>query len=100
MVNYKCHCLSALSLIVFDSLFVFRIALWPIAGKELTSAFRSCCFTLCRLNCMCSFPVWSLGQDVEFDCIGSSLSFRLLIMSLHVHTHFFQERQDYCEVVV
>ena len=26
-------------------------------------------FTLCRLNCLYSFPVWYLGQDVEFDCI-------------------------------
>ena len=23
------------------------------------------------LNCRCPFPVWCLGQDVEFDCIGS-----------------------------
>ena len=22
-------------------------------------------------NCRCPFPVWCLGQDVEFDCIGS-----------------------------
>ena len=28
------------------------------------------CFTLCRLNCFCSFPVCCLGQDVEFNCIG------------------------------
>ena len=28
-------------------------------------AVRLCCF-----NCLCSFPVWCLGQDVEFDCIG------------------------------
>ena len=32
-----------------------------------------------RLNCKCPFPVWCLGQDVEFDCIGSgSLPFYLL----------------------
>ena len=24
----------------------------------------------CRLNCLCSFPVWCLGQDLQFDCIG------------------------------
>ena len=29
------------------------------------------CFILCRLICICSFPVRCLGQDVEFDCIGS-----------------------------
>ena len=28
--------------------------------------------------CLCSFPVWCLGQDVEFDCIGGcSLPFHL-----------------------
>ena len=26
---------------------------------------------LCCLNCMCSFPVCCLGQEVKFDCIGS-----------------------------
>ena len=25
---------------------------------------------LCRLYCMCSFPVWCLGEDMELDCIG------------------------------
>ena len=40
--------------------------------------FSLCCFILCRL--VCSFPVWCLGQDVEFDCIGSwTLPFHLLI---------------------
>ena len=34
-------------------------------------AFRLYCITLCRLNCLCSFPVWCLGKDVGFDCIGS-----------------------------
>ena len=34
-------------------------------------AFHLCCFTLCRLNCLCSFSVCQcLGQDVEFDCVG------------------------------
>ena len=28
-------------------------------------AFRLCCLTLCRLNCLCSFTVWCLGYDVE-----------------------------------
>ena len=31
-------------------------------------AFRLCCFILFRLNCLCSLPVWCLGQNVEFDC--------------------------------
>ena len=25
---------------------------------------------VCKKNCLCSFPVWCLGQDMEFDCIG------------------------------
>ena len=29
-------------------------------------ALRLCCF-----NCLCSFPIWCLGKDVEFDCIDS-----------------------------
>ena len=33
---------------------------------------------LYRLNCMCSFPIWCLGQDVELNCIGSwALPFHL-----------------------
>ena len=45
----------------------------------LLLAFRLCCFTLCRLDCLCSFPVWCLGQDVKFDYTGSrSLPFHLL----------------------
>ena len=30
-------------------------------------AFYSCCFILCRLNCIGFFPVWCLGQDVELN---------------------------------
>ena len=26
---------------------------------------------LCRLDCLCSFPVWCQGKVVEFDRIGS-----------------------------
>ena len=30
-------------------------------------------------RCLCCFPLWCLGQNVEFDCIGSwSLPFHLL----------------------
>ena len=42
-------------------------------------AFRLCCFTLCRLNRFCSFPIRCLGQEVGFDCISSrSLPFHQL----------------------
>ena len=45
---------------------------------------------LCRLNCVCSFSIWYLRQDVEFDCIGSwSLPFHLLFAFwTHVHRCF------------
>ena len=39
--------------------------------KAVLLSFRLCCFSLCRLNCLCSFPTFFLGQDVEFDCVGS-----------------------------
>ena len=61
------------NLFVFDLLLnVFRIALWPSIGKELSLWLVTCAvLSWCRLNCRCPFPVWCLGQDVEFDCIGS-----------------------------
>ena len=35
-------------------------------------------YTLCRSMCLCSFPVWCLGQNVEFVSISSSsFSFHL-----------------------
>ena len=60
-------------MVVFDLLFnLFRVAVWPSVGKELSTCFFSCAvFILGRLNCRCPFPVWYLGQDVEFDCIGT-----------------------------
>ena len=67
-------------LFVFDLWFnLFRIALWPSVGKELSPWFFTCAvFILVRLNCRCPLPVWCLGQDVEFDCICSwSLPFYL-----------------------
>ena len=50
-----------------------------LLGKSCPMAFCSFCIFLCYLNCMCSFPIWYMGQDVVFDCIGSwSLPFHLL----------------------
>ena len=51
-----------------DVLFVlFMISWWPSAKKELSFelAFRSCCFNLSRLHCLCSFPVWCQGSIVS-----------------------------------
>ena len=39
--------------------------------RTVLLAFRSCCFTLSRLYCLCSLPVWRVGKDVIFDCIGA-----------------------------
>ena len=66
---------------VFDHLLIlFIISWWTSAGKKLTSWLSVLfCFTLCRLDRVCSFPVRYLGKGVEFDCIGSwSLPLHLL----------------------
>ena len=51
--------------------------IWVIGGR--TDHFVG--FVMRRLiHFDCSFPVWCLGPDVKFDCIGSwSLQFRLLV---------------------
>ena len=52
-------------LFVFDLLFnLFRIALWPSVGNEL-----SLWLFTCAVFMLVPFPVWCLGQYVEFDCI-------------------------------
>ena len=51
-------------------------------------AFRLCCFILCRLDLLCSFPVWCLRKEVEFDCLGSwSLPFHLFCLEVSRATH-------------
>ena len=63
------HCTYANPNVALQSVF---IAWWTSAGKELISWLSACAvFSLCRLNCLCSVPVWCLGKYVEFDCIGS-----------------------------
>ena len=71
-------------LIIAFSSTLFRLALWPSAGKELSHRLSTrIVFILCRLSCICSFPVWCLGLDVVFDSIGSwSLPFFYIIHSL------------------
>ena len=76
-------CISSWSLLIFllrlyrfliiaFSSTLFRLALWPSAEKELSHWLSTrIVFILCRLSCMCSFPVWCLGLDVVFDSIGS-----------------------------
>ena len=60
----------------FDLLFIiFRIDLWPSAWKELSLwlNFHLCCFNFSAVLVVgVPFPfIWCLGQEVEFDCIGS-----------------------------
>ena len=52
----------------FHSFLHFIDNWWTYAGKVLTSWFSTCAvFSLCRLYCLCSFPVWCLEEFVEFD---------------------------------
>ena len=70
-------------MVVFEFLFILlRITLGSSAGKELSPWLSTrAVVTLRRRDCMCSFPVGCLGQDMEFDCIGSwSLPFHQLRM--------------------
>ena len=52
-------------------------------GKSCPLGFSFVLFLFkCRLNCRCPFPVWFLGQDMEFSCIGSrALPFYLSFIS-------------------
>ena len=60
MVYSSCQCSSAFCL--------SRVAWWPFTGKKLSSWLSALAvFILCYLDCMHSFPIWYLGQDVEFD---------------------------------
>ena len=73
MVYSNCQCSSTFCLSMTFCPFYLELAWWPSAGKELLSSWLSALaiLILCHLNCMCSFPVWCLGQDVVFDCVGS-----------------------------
>ena len=52
-------------------LLVFRIARRRAAGKELSSWLSAGAVLLYAVLILYSFPVWCLGQDVEFDCTDS-----------------------------
>ena len=68
IVSVPDHCLS----FYFDSLLVlFRTAWWTSAWKELTSWLSACTGLLYAVLMFCSVPVWCLGKEVDFDCIGS-----------------------------
>ena len=70
IIAYLFTSIVSVRIIAFSST-LFRLVLWPSAGKELSHWLSTRIFILCRLSCMCSFPVWCLGLDVVFDSIGS-----------------------------
>ena len=71
--NYECSSAFCLSM-TFCSL--LRMAWWPSTGKELSSWLSALAvLILCSLNCLCSFPIWCPGQDVDFS------SYRFLIVA-------------------
>ena len=81
IIAYLFTSIVSVPIIAFSST-LFRLVLWPSAGKELSHWLSTRIFILCRLSCMCSFHVWCLGLDVVFDSIGSwSLPFFYIIHS-------------------
>ena len=61
-------------LFVFELQFnIFRIALWPSVGKDLSPWLFTCYgfYFSAVLILDVPFRFGFLGQDVEFDCIGS-----------------------------
>ena len=67
------HVLFVRFLLVFALLFIlFRIALWPSAGKELSHCLFTCCFYFSAvLVVRVPFLFGFLGQCEQFDFIGS-----------------------------
>ena len=61
-----CHCSPAFCS-SSTSCTMLRLVWWPPVQKMLSPWLSRCAV----LNCLYSFPVWCLGQDVEFDCTGS-----------------------------
>ena len=78
----------------YSGAYVELLSPTPIHMKDTLSlpnplAFRSCCFILD----VCSFPVWCLGQDVNFDLSVPGAPFTKLFMTELIHktqfnTHF------------
>ena len=56
-------------------------------GKKMSTGFP---LMLCLfyLNCISSFPIWSLGQDVAFDCFG--------FWSLPIHILYIHKAKKIC----
>ena len=71
IVSVPVHCLS----FYFDLLFnLFRITLWPSVRKELSPWLFTCAVFYFSAVLLVSVPLpFGLGQDLEFDCIGSWL---------------------------
>ena len=63
-MGHSCY----LSIVFFMLMRLFIAALWPPAGKGLTSWLSIVCDVLL---CFCHFPMWYPGSDVVLDCIDS-----------------------------
>ena len=71
--RYNCKCIR-ISVCLRLLVLLHRIDRWPSVGKVLSYWFSMCCFSLYCLNCLCSFSVWCLGQNVEFDCMSHDMT--------------------------
>ena len=61
--------------VIIRPLLLFRIAerivWWTSAGKQFTPWLSASVVLLNEVLIICvPFPVWCLGKEVEFDCIG------------------------------
>ena len=68
VVHSKCQCSSAFCLsLTYCSIYLGKPC-GHLLGKSCPLGFSLVLFWFyCRLNCRCPFPVWCLGQDMEFD---------------------------------
>ena len=67
---FVCHHILVVKCIVISCLsFMLKILINASNNNYATDllAFLIYCLTLCRLKCLCFFPVWCLGKDVGFD---------------------------------
>ena len=60
---------------VLNLIYMFAVLMHPgdhLLGKSCRLGFLLVLFfSLCRLYCMCSFPIWCLGEDTELDITGA-----------------------------
>ena len=84
VVYSNCQCSSAFYLSLTYCSIYLRQPCSHLLGKSCPLGISLMLFLFyCRFNCRCRIHIWCLGQDVEFDCIGSwSLPFYLLCLCI------------------